>query len=136
MLAPDDQEQELFLRQFRDSIGSALSDAVAQLDARERYIVEHRLMADASEELSLAEIARTLGVSRERARQFESRAKGKLRRLITGDQNPSVQEWVHSELPAAPPTPARVIRRRPRVRRPKVVEAAGPAFPTNPPQIP
>jgi DNA-binding CsgD family transcriptional regulator len=98
-------------------MGTALAHAVAHLDARERYIVERRLMADASEELSLAEIARTLGVSRERARQLESRAKSKLRRLITEDENPAVREWVRSELPAAPPSPPRAVRRPgPRMR--------------------
>jgi RNA polymerase sigma-32 factor len=51
--------------------------ALEMLDARERYIVEHRLMAD--EELSLAELGRRLGVSRERARQLEARARRKLR---------------------------------------------------------
>jgi hypothetical protein len=82
-------------------------------------------MADASEELSLAEIARTLGVSRERARQLETRAKSKLHRLITDDQNPAIQEWVQSELPTAPPSPPRFIRRRPaRKRRQKKVVAA------------
>ena len=128
MPAPDDQEQELFSRQFQGLMGGALADAVAQLDPRERYIVERRLMADASEELSLAEIARTLNVSRERARQLESRAKSKLRRLITDDQNPAVREWIQSELPAAPPSPPRVIRRRaPRMRRPKKAEGLHPS---------
>ena len=37
------------------------------------------MMADPEEELSLAEIGRRLGVSRERARQLEARAKRKLR---------------------------------------------------------
>jgi RNA polymerase sigma-32 factor len=123
--AADDQEQDLVSRQFHGCMRGALADAVAHLDARERYIVEQRLMADASEELSLAEIARTLGVSRERARQLETRAKSKLRRLITDDQNPAVREWVQSELPAARPSPPRAIRRRaPRLRRRKTVVAA------------
>lgn len=110
MPAPDDQEQELFSRQFHGCMSGVLADAVAQLDPRERYIVERRLMADSAEELSLAEIARTLGVSRERARQLEVRAKSKLRRLITSDQHPAVQEWVQSELPAAPTRPPRALR--------------------------
>jgi RNA polymerase sigma-32 factor len=50
--------------------------AVARLDPRERYIVEQRIMSD--EELSLAELGRQLGVSRERARQLEARARRKL----------------------------------------------------------
>jgi DNA-directed RNA polymerase sigma subunit (sigma70/sigma32) len=52
------------------------------LDNRERYIVESRLLADPEDELSLAEIGRKLGVSRERARQLEERAKGKLRQRL------------------------------------------------------
>jgi RNA polymerase sigma-32 factor len=50
--------------------------AVAKLDPRERFIVEQRIMSD--EELSLAELGRKLGVSRERARQLEARARKKL----------------------------------------------------------
>jgi RNA polymerase sigma-32 factor len=50
--------------------------AVARLDPRERFIVEQRIMSD--EELSLAELGRQLGVSRERARQLEARARRKL----------------------------------------------------------
>lgn len=50
--------------------------AMAKLDPRERFIVEQRLMSD--EELSLAELGRKLGVSRERARQLEARARKKL----------------------------------------------------------
>ena len=122
MPAPDNQEQALFSRQFHGCVRGALTCAMARLDARERYIVEHRLMVDASEELSLAEIARRLGVSRERARQLEARAKSKLRRLLTDDQNPAVREWLRSELPTAPPSLPRAIRRRaPRMRRQKTV---------------
>ena len=125
--APDDQEQELFARQIGGCLGGALHEAVARLDPRERYIVERRLMADASEELSLAEIARSLGISRERARQLETRAKSKLRRMIAAAADPIVKEWVEAKLPAAPPSVPRVMRRRaPRVRRQKkVVGAAG-----------
>jgi DNA-directed RNA polymerase sigma subunit (sigma70/sigma32) len=53
--------------------------AITELDERERYIVENRLMADPEDELSLAELGRRLGVSRERARQLEARAKKKLK---------------------------------------------------------
>ncbi len=41
------------------------------------------MMADEEDELSLAEIGRRLGVSRERARQLESRVKKKLRAQLT-----------------------------------------------------
>jgi len=55
---------------------------VTDLDPRERFIVEARLLADAPSELSLAEIGRRLGVSRERARQLEERAKLKMRKHL------------------------------------------------------
>jgi RNA polymerase sigma-32 factor len=57
-----------------------LQTALSRLDKRERYIVEQRYMGD--EEVSLAEIGRELGVSRERARQLEARAKQKLREQL------------------------------------------------------
>jgi RNA polymerase sigma-32 factor len=57
-----------------------LETALSRLDKRERYIVTQRYMGD--EEVSLAEIGRELGVSRERARQLEARAKQKLREQL------------------------------------------------------
>jgi RNA polymerase sigma-32 factor len=80
--APDDQEQALAQIQSRTMLEGVVRSAVGKLDERERFIVEHRLMADREEELSLAEMGRRLGVSRERARQLEERAKKKLRGQI------------------------------------------------------
>ena len=56
----------------RSRVGAAMAD----LSARERYIVEHRLLSDDGE--TLAEIGRHLGLSRERVRQIEERLKNKL----------------------------------------------------------
>lgn len=52
---------------------------MSKLDERERYIVHRRLMAHQEEELTLADIGRHFGVSRERARQLEARAMRKLK---------------------------------------------------------
>ena len=60
-----------------ETLRVAVREALARLDRRERYIVEERILGD--EEASLAELGRKLGVSRERARQLEARAKQKLR---------------------------------------------------------
>lgn len=79
-----DQETSLVEDQTRDHRAEAVRLAVVKLDERERFIVESRMMADRDDELSLAEIGRRLGVSRERARQLEVRAKGKLRALLGG----------------------------------------------------
>jgi RNA polymerase sigma-32 factor len=73
------QEDSLAANEEHDQLRARLHAAVDALDPRERYIVEFRMMADDEDELSLAEIGRRLGVSRERARQLESRAKKKLR---------------------------------------------------------
>lgn len=75
------QDEALALRDRALRLGARVHDAVQGLDVRERYIVEQRLMAE--EEMSLAEIGRRLGVSRERARQLEVRARKKLRSSLS-----------------------------------------------------
>ena len=83
--SPLPSQEESFLRTERaNEIRTSVREAVDELDPRERYIVEVRMMAEGAEELSLAEIGRRLGVSRERARQLEARAKMKLRRRLEG----------------------------------------------------
>jgi RNA polymerase sigma-32 factor len=83
LAAPDrSQEETLAATERDDQVRVAVRSAMADLDERERYIAEKRLMADHDDELSLAEIGRRLGVSRERARQLEVRTKRKLRRRI------------------------------------------------------
>jgi RNA polymerase sigma-32 factor len=78
--ASPSQEDKFFAAERSERLEKALRDAVATLDDRERYIVQTRLMAE--DDISLAEIGRKLGVSRERARQLETRAKDKLRRQL------------------------------------------------------
>jgi len=70
-------EDQLMTTRTESREHARLAAALGKLDPRERFIVEQRYMQD--EEASLADIGRTLGVSRERARQLEARAKQKLR---------------------------------------------------------
>jgi RNA polymerase sigma-32 factor len=74
-----DQEESLSLRISQTRLSRAVEAATAELDPRERLILEKRLMADPESEYSLVRIGEMFGVSRERARQLESRVKEKLR---------------------------------------------------------
>jgi RNA polymerase sigma-32 factor len=87
----EETPEDSYLRDERRAVAvSVVSSALKVLDKRESYIARHRLMADS--EMSLAEIARSLRISRERARQLESRAKQKLARCLAFNQNRAVRE--------------------------------------------
>lgn len=86
-LAP--QDELLDARDRTARLDGRVQQAMRGLDQRERYIVEQRLMSD--EEMSLAEIGRRMGISRERARQLEVRARKKLQRSL-GDLEPEPAE--------------------------------------------
>jgi RNA polymerase sigma-32 factor len=94
LAATSNPEQSLEDERFRGCIGQAVKEALRHLDPRERYIVEHRLLADSDQEASLAQIGRRFGISRERARQLETRAKLKLKLQVTTRGGPALAEWL------------------------------------------
>lgn len=98
LAAPQDQERELCERQLGTHLRSAVGRALACLDPRERQIIELRQMAEPDQEVTLADLARRLGISRERARQLEARALSKLRRAISSSADHVVREWIDSEV--------------------------------------
>ena len=59
-----------------------IARAMERLDARERAIVERRLLSSDEERTTLSDLGRDLGISRERVRQLEHRVKAKLRRQL------------------------------------------------------
>jgi len=65
---------------LRESFSRALSDALAELPARERKVLELRFGLADDQPKTLREIGEVMGLSRERVRQIESRALNKLRR--------------------------------------------------------
>jgi RNA polymerase sigma-32 factor len=80
LVSPDPSHEEtLANHELSRGLRDTLERAFATLDERERFIAERRLLAEDDEQPSLAEIGRRLGVSRERARQLETRTKRKLR---------------------------------------------------------
>jgi RNA polymerase sigma factor (sigma-70 family) len=75
-----DPETALDAAQLADDVASL----VAQLPARERKIVTWRFGLNGEEQLTLGEIGKRLGLSRERVRQLESGALGRLRAIAGG----------------------------------------------------
>ena len=70
-------EDETARGEMAAQAGRAVRAAVGELDARERMIVEERLMKE--DPPTLQELGLRLGVSKERVRQLEERARTKLR---------------------------------------------------------
>jgi len=67
-----DPAQETMLHELQKLIRDAVDES--DLEPRERFVVEQRLLAEPGAEPSLAEIGRRLNVTREWARQLERRA--------------------------------------------------------------
>ncbi len=85
MLDTIGEEAEYEELEHNDTLSKMLApmnEAFQELNERELYIVKHRLMADPDEELSLSQLGEQFGVSRERVRQLEERAKEKLRTFL------------------------------------------------------
>ena len=70
-------EEELACCEERYCVRKLLDAAMGELSERERWIVEERMLAD--EPRTLESLGRELGVSKERVRQLEARARTKLR---------------------------------------------------------
>ncbi len=65
----------------KQELAERLSEALLALDTRERRIIQMRFGLERGGERTLSEVAEVMGVSRERIRQIEQSALGKLRRL-------------------------------------------------------
>lgn len=79
----DHREGETSHRSDRLHLRCRLAECLAQLDDRERQIVERRYGVGAvNRTVTLAELGSEFGISRERVRQIELRALGKLRRAL------------------------------------------------------
>ena len=74
------QDEELSGAEEQQVVAGRVEEALARLDARERYIIQQRVMNDRP--LTLKELGEHFGFSRERARQLEIRAKEKLRQEL------------------------------------------------------
>ncbi|HZO15832.1 MAG TPA: sigma-70 family RNA polymerase sigma factor [Polyangiaceae bacterium] len=75
-------EELLEAAERRLILESNVRRAMGKLPDRERAIVSRRLLED--DKVTLESLGRDIGVSRERVRQLEERAKGQLRRALEG----------------------------------------------------
>lgn len=69
-------------RLYGDEVRRLVREALVGLDARERHIIRNRFGLLGGKELTLEEIGKSLGLSRERVRQLEREAKDKLRESL------------------------------------------------------
>ena len=83
-----DPEQSLLQRADSAQREATVREVLETLDARERRIVARRLMADSDAALTLKQLGKEFGVSRERVRQLEERIKQKLARQLRGLAGP------------------------------------------------
>ena len=74
-------EESVGQAQVVNEVTKAIARVVEDLDDRGRFIVQNRLVSD--DPMSLAEIGKHFGVSRERARQLEARIKSKLKKALS-----------------------------------------------------
>ncbi len=63
-------------------LAAQVADAMARLDSRERFIIERRVLDESP--MTFRDLGEHFGISRERARQLELRAKDKLHDLLGG----------------------------------------------------
>ncbi len=77
----EDQESALIRKEETALAKMSIAGAMTRLNERERYIIEHRIMADNPK--TLQDIGDRFNVTRERARQIEAQALKKMKAAIT-----------------------------------------------------
>jgi RNA polymerase sigma-32 factor len=76
-----ESQEEMLLAQEEQQLNvQKTTAALAELKPRERHIVEQRILADTPS--TLQDLANEYGISRERVRQIEQKALGKLRKVM------------------------------------------------------
>ncbi|BAT71175.1 RNA polymerase primary sigma factor [Thermosulfidibacter takaii ABI70S6] len=68
---------------IKASLAAQIQELLSQLNPREAFIIKCRFGIDTDHPMTLEEIGKILGVSRERVRQIEARALQKLKRLAS-----------------------------------------------------
>ncbi len=81
LIPADDHYQEPFEETFRSSLKDILNETMTSLSHRERRVVQLRFGLSGENPLTLEEIGKRLGITRERVRQIQNKAIVRLREL-------------------------------------------------------
>lgn len=81
LIPADDHYQEPFEETFRSSLKDILNETLVSLSYRERRVVQLRFGLSGENPLTLEEIGKRLGITRERVRQIQNKAIVRLREL-------------------------------------------------------
>lgn len=84
-----------------DDIGTQIQDFLLLLTQKERYVVERRFNLDSQERATLEEIGQHFSVTRERIRQIEKNALGKLKRNLENCRLIEISNIANEEIIAA-----------------------------------
>jgi RNA polymerase sigma-32 factor len=87
-------EEHLAAGQMADLLHSGLQTLMPQLNDKERYILQHRLLTD--DPFTLREIGERYNITRERVRQIESRLLEKIRQHLSDGIKDFSDEWIQS----------------------------------------
>jgi len=77
---------------IHEEVGTTVAQALAELDPVERFVIERRFGLNGHRSGTLREVGAQMGVTRERVRQIEIRAKDRIRRRILREK-PSGCRW-------------------------------------------
>lgn len=85
-------EESLATLEIGDVVRDRIKVILPGLNEKEKYILQHRLLAD--EPVTLREIGEHFNITRERVRQLEARLLEKIRKHLTDDIKDFSQEWI------------------------------------------
>lgn len=91
------QDEAVRMSESQNKVKTLVHEAVETLNEREKYIVEHRLLADPEDRMTLEDIGAHFGVSRERVRQLEVELKNKLKRRLSRPWRETLQDLITPE---------------------------------------
>lgn len=85
-------EESLATVEIGDVVRDKLKTIIPRLNDKEKYILQHRLLAD--EPITLREIGERYNITRERVRQLEARLLEKIRKHLIDDIKDFSHEWI------------------------------------------